>query len=89
MLHILFTCPKCWRISGAVVSSVCFSLLMASLKLNRRIEKLESRFSVNLPDQVIDALPLATSKWEFTLLVFGVLCGLYFIYFGGWIKRWT
>lgn len=89
MLQILFACPKCWRIAGAIVSSACFSLLMASLKLDRRVDKLESRFHVTLPDQVIDALPLATSTWEFVLLGLGILAGLYLIYFGWWLKRWV
>lgn len=89
MLQILFACPKCWRVAGGILCSTCFTLLVASLKFDRRTEKLESRFSVALPDQVIDALPLATSTGGFVMLALGILCGLCLIYFGGWLKRWV
>lgn len=87
LLQILFACPKCWRVFGQLLSSVCASWFLASLSLMRRLDRVEGRFGVALSDQVLDALPLATTWWGLAALALGCVSGLYLMWLGKWLER--
>lgn len=87
LLQILFACPKCWRVAGQFLSGVCASWFLVSLSLMRRLDRAEGRFGVVLPDQVLDALPLATTGWGLAGLAIGCASGLYLMWLGRWLER--
>ena len=87
LLQILFACPKCWRVAGRFLASVCAGWFFASLSLMHRVDRVEGRFGVALPDQVLDALPLATTGWGLVALALGCASGLYLVWLGRWLER--
>lgn len=68
LLQILLACPKCWRAVFGVLGTVCTGWFLASLRMMRRVGRLESRFGVTLPDHLLDALPLARTSFELALI---------------------
>lgn len=89
LIQILLACPKCWRVAGKLVTSVCAGWFLISLTLMRRLERAEVRFGVLPPDQVLDVLPLATTGWGFAALGGGCAFGLYLVWLGRWLERYT
>lgn len=87
LLQILFACPKCWRVTGQLLFSVCVGWFLASLSLMRRLDRVEGRFGVVLSDQVLDALPLATTGWDLAVLALGCAYGLFLVWLGRWLER--
>lgn len=81
LLNLLFACLKCWRVAFGVLGTVCTGWFFASLKLMRREDRLEGRLGIALPDQRLDALPLARTSWELGLMAAAALCC--------WIAVWA
>ncbi|MDH1765134.1 hypothetical protein N5D37_05350 [Comamonas aquatica] len=74
LLHLLFACLKCWRVAFSLLATVSTVWFLASLRLMRRADRVEGRFGVTLPDQVLDALPLARSGFELGLIGTAAVC---------------
>lgn len=74
LLHLLFACLKCWRVAFSLLATVCTVWFLASLRLMRRADRVEGRFGVGLPDQVLDALPLANSGGQLVLIGGAAVC---------------
>lgn len=74
LLQILFACLKCWRVAFGLLGTVCTVWFFASLRLMRREDRLEGRLGMALPDQVLDALPLARSGLELGLIAAAAVC---------------
>lgn len=87
LLQILLACPKCWRVFGGVVCSVCTTLFFVSWGLMRRLDRVEGRFGLQLPDQVFDALPLATTGWGLFMLAVAAATGWYVAWCARWLER--
>lgn len=81
LLHLLFACLKCWRVAFGLLGTVCMAWFVASLRLMRREDRLEGRLGMALPDQVLDALPLARSGLELGLIAAAAVCC--------WIAVWA
>lgn len=53
----------------------------------RRLDRVEGRFGLRLPDQVFDALPLATTSWGLFMLAVAAVGGWYVAWFVGYLER--
>lgn len=73
-LHVLFACLKCWRVAFTLLATVCTMWFLASLRLMKVEGRIEHRIGVALPDQVLDALPLARSGFELGLIALAAVC---------------
>lgn len=87
LLQILLTCPKCWRVAGQLLASVCAGWFLASLALMRRLDRAEGRFGMVLPEQMLEVLPLATTGWGLAALALGCAAGLSLAWCGRWLER--
>ena len=74
LLHLLFACLKCWRNAFGLLAMACTAWFFASLRLMRRMGRLEERFGLIVPDQILDALPLARSGFELGLIAAAAVC---------------
>lgn len=74
LLHLLFACLKCWRFVFGLLAMACTVWFFASLRLMRRMGRLEDRIGLILPDQMLDALPLARSGFELGLIAAAAVC---------------
>lgn len=79
LLQILFACPKCWRVFGALLVSVSSSFLTAGLAMMRRVDRIETRTGTLVSQQIeqlLSSMPLPTTALGFTFAIFCLVSGL-------------
>lgn len=74
LFHLLFACLRCWRVAFSLLGTACTLWFLASLRLMWREARLEGRLGLTLPDQMLDALPLARSGFELGLIGTAAVC---------------
>lgn len=68
LLQLLLGCLRCWRVGFGAVGAACSTWFFVSLMLMRRLERVERRTGFPVPEQLLDALPLARTGWELALI---------------------
>ena len=79
LLQILFACPKCWRVFGAMLVSVSSTFLLAGLAMARRLDRLEARAGSSVMlhiEAALVSIPLPTTFLGFSFVGLCLVIGL-------------